>query len=232
MVKYFNSDSVQLAEQVAKLYIERFPRKKYYGVSAKVEFMENEETYYHELDDEEYRLLEAWHEEEYKNYNNLQEYLESIEGTEDMIERLTPRGDYYDFEYITDCDIAHPEHFTIFTIQTFADKEKSKMHTPVSYEVHLSDDEYIELFCTCLLCDGKMSMNQMVCYNPEVSSKIMRHIIDNFYDPILPYEEPFITDAKDIREAVISVIDPEKDVLGLCKAEGELGELVRNHHLK
>jgi hypothetical protein len=232
MVKYFNSDSVQLAEQVAKLYIERFLRKKYYGVSAKQAETEYERTYYYDLDDEEYRLLEAWYEEEYKNYNNLQEYLESIEGTEDMIERMTPRGYCDNFDYISDCVLAHPEYFTIFTIQTFADEEQRKMYEPVRYEVHLSDDEYIELFCTCLLCDGKMSMNQMVCFNPEVSSKIMRHIIDTYYDPILPYEKPFITDAKEIREAVISVIDPEKDVLGLCKAEGELGELVRNHHLK
>lgn len=231
MIKYFNSESLQLAEQVARLYMERFPRTKYYGVSAKQAESGYERTYYYDLDDEEYRLLEAWQEEEYKYYNSLQEYLESIEGTEELIGRLTPSSYCDDFDYISDCDLAHPEYFTVFTIQTFTDGEQRKMYEPVRYEVPLLDDEYIELFCVCLLCNGKLSMNQMACYSPELSSKIMRHVITTFYDPILPYDKPFILDAKEIREAVCAVIDPEQDVLGLFKSNDELEEFVRNHKL-
>ncbi len=231
MIKYFHTHSVQLAEQVAKFYMERFPRKKYYGISAMQAESGYEQTYYYDLDDEEYRLLEAWLEEEYKYYNNLQEYLESIEGTEDMIARLTPVDYYYDFDHISDCDLAHPLYFSDFTKQTYADEQQGKLRYPDHCGIPMTDDEYIELFCTCLLCNGKMSMNQMVCYSPEVSSKIMNYVIDNFYDPILPYDKPFILDAKEIREAVCAVIDPEQDVLALFKSDDELGEFVRNHKL-
>ena len=230
MIKYFHSESIQLAERIARMYIERCPREKYYGVSAKQTESGYEQTSYYDLDDEEYRLLEAW-QEEYKHFSNLQEYLESIEGTEDMITRLTPVSYCDDFDYISDCDLSHPQYFSVFTIQTFADERQTKLHHPVEYCVPMSDEEYIELFCTCLLCNGKMSMNQMACYSPELSSKIMRHVITTFYDPILPYGKPFILEAQEIRKAVISVIDPEQDVLGLFKSNDELGEFVRNHKL-
>ena len=208
-------EKLEVARQIAQMYIERFPRPLYYGATIQF-FDEDYHIYYHQLTDEEMEIIKAWKnypvDEEEDDWGNLGDYL--YNNHRDLFEKLAEYDFPGEFVALESCDIDSPLKLTKFSIQKI--KEDGSLDVPRGKYCPLTDDEFVELLAQCLLESGNISMNNLVYRAPEITPKIIQYLLRGYLGE---YNGPAICDADELKEITRSILDPAQDVLHLSESE-------------
>ena len=213
-------EKLEVAREIAQMYIERFPRPLSYGATIQF-FDEDYRTFYHQLTDEELEIIRTYNslpkdEDEDEDWGNLGDYLED-KGHQELFDKLTSYDHPGEFVALESCDLEAPLKFTTFSIRTV--KEDGSLQVPAPIGFDLTDEEFVELLAQCLLESGNITMNNLIYRAPEITPRIIRHLMWGIYDFNVEYKKPAVCDADELKEITRSILDPAQDVLHLSESE-------------
>lgn len=208
-----------IAQKIAHLYLEKFPRPNMYGVDVISSEDDSCGTFYHKLRDEEIAVLRKFaNRSEDEQDIGLHEWLE-CEGQNELIDKLLDFYSPFQLDLLSDVDIDHPLKFCRFVIR--GQKSDGTLTNPEYIGVDLTDDEYVDIMTDLLKSSNHYSVNMMVYKRPEIAQKIMSHIVGVYLDGIGDYKEPFLCDLYELKVVVKSILDPFEDKLQLFESDDE-----------
>ncbi len=200
--KAFEKD---FSSQLASLYMEKFPRKKSYSITLSSETDDGSVGYF-ELSDEEVNIFRSW--EEYPVIEDIEydlnEFLE-LKGYDDLIYKICDSFYYTGYNTLVNCDMDSYLKFTDFSIRT--QKNDGTISEPSYTSISLSDEEYYDLLKELIERRNNLSVNMLVFMMPELGQKIMLKLTPDWRT------EPFVCEMCELKEAVINILNPFKDVL-------------------
>lgn len=212
------NEKVEIAHQIAEMYLQQFPRPKCYGVHLLSSEGGNELTPYYQLTDEEIAVIRNWEKNPVDEDGceiDFHEYLE--EGHGDLMERFLSYDAPFELDIIDSCDLNNPLKFTNFSIQ-FKNKDGS-LNLPQIMGCPLSDEEFVELLACCLLFENRISMNMLVYRKPEIAKHIIEHLTWAYLDNKFECWEPSICDLDELKSITRSILDPSVDILHLIDSD-------------
>lgn len=195
----------EFSSQLASLYMKKFPREKSYSITLSSETDDGSVGYF-ELSDKEIDIFRSWEENpviddvEY----GLNEFLE-LKGYEDLIDKICDSYYYTGYNTLVNCDMNSYLKFTDFSIRTL--KNDGTISGPSYSSISLSDEEYFDLLKELIGRKNNLSVNMLVFMKPELGKKIMWKLTPDWRT------EPFVCEMCELKEAVINILDPFKDVL-------------------
>ena len=217
-----------IAQKIAHLYLEKFPRPNMYGVDVISSEDDSCGTFYHKLRDEEIAVLRKFaNRSEDEQDIGLHEWLE-CEGQNELIDKLLDFYSPFQLDLLSDVDIDHPLKFCRFVIR--GQKSDGTLTNPEYIGVDLTDDEYIALMTDLIKSSNHYSVNMMVYKRPEIAQKIMSHIVSVYLDGIGEFTAPFLCDLYELKNVVKSILNPFEDKLQLFDSNDEeiKGFVIRN----
>lgn len=211
-----------VAYRIADMYLERFPREKRYAITLASSDLEHEreETFYYPMLEEDLSVLRKWeslNDEERKKYDNLEGFLSTLDKDEQFRDMCLEPYSYPWLDVIDDCDTRNPLRFTEFTVRTV--NADYTLEEPRTVIVPLTDEEYKKIFAYAIQEHNHLSMNNLIYRLPEIAAKITKHISYALYDFMVETFQYFIFEATEIHNAIDEVLDPNKDVLGICNSD-------------
>ena len=217
-----------IANKIAALYLEKYPRKKLFGVELSSSEDDSEGTFYQELTNEEINILQKCVGIAEEENIPIDEILcvEAPELADNLLEHNTPMP----LNTIASVDLEHPLKFTGFSFHEFPHNNKSGYERNINVE--LTDDEFREILVELLLNNNRYSMNMLVYRKPEIAQKIIQHLTFASCDFLFENCNPFVCDMVEQKEICENILNPFKDILGLfdCKNES-IRKFVENHQI-
>ena len=208
-----------IAQKIAHLYLEKFPRPNMYGVDVISSEDDSCGTFYHKLRDEEIAVLRKFaNRSEDEQDIALHVWLE-CEDQNELIDKLLDFYSPFQLDLLSDVDIDHRLKFGRFVIR--GQKSDGTLTNPEYIGVDLTDDEYVDIMTDLLKSSNHYSVNMMVYKRPEIAQKIMSHIVGVYLDGIGDYKEPFLCDLYELKVVVKSILDPFEDKLQLFESDDE-----------
>lgn len=209
-------NDIKAAQNIASLYLEKYPRKLSYGVTLSSTEDDSEMTFYQELTNEELELLQEFSKIAKEEECNLDDILLS-EGHEELVQKLIEHDTPMPLNVIESVDLDNPLKFTEFSFLPI--KENGTIGHKTFIGVNLTDDEYKELLVELLLNANRYSMNMLVYHKPELSQKIIKHLTYASMDNLYENHNMYVSDMYEHKNVCESILNPFKDVLGLFNSE-------------
>lgn len=210
----------ELANRVAQMYLEQFPRKKKYPVCLSCSEDCSEATCCYDFNDDELAILRQWQnmsKVDRSDYCGLGEFLEE-KGRTDIVERLTEGHSPIQIDTVDDCDLDKPLSFIKCSVRKLQDE--GQLSKPESKSVALTDEEYKKLLAHMLI-NRNFTVNSLVYVFPELGQRIMFNCEDCIGGAIMPSYRPFIVELDEMKDAVAAILDPLKDALNLFNSKDE-----------
>lgn len=218
----------EAANQIAGIYLDRYPRKESYGVTLTSSEDASELTLYHTLSDKELEILRECSRIAEEEQFSLGEILES-EGHHDLFEKFIEHDTARQLDTVYSIDLEKPLKFTNFSYQVITDNGELGYKKRIG--INLTDDEFKELLAELLFFSNQYSMNMLVYRKPELCQKIIKHIS---YVSLDGYENssPYIADMQELKSICESILSPAKDILGIFSSEDDnIKELAKSHQI-
>lgn len=202
----------ETANQIADMYLERFPRPEMYGVTLLSSECDNEMTFYHSLDPETLNILKECSTIAKQEECSLHEILDS-EGHDDIIDTLLDNDTPYSLDLI---DCFDPDNTLKFTRFSIIERNEDGEFMPQKHiSVELTDDDFKWLLTKMFICRGSYSFNLMLSEKPDLAYKINQHLIWASAGFMYENYNPFLIEMTEIKEIATSILNPFKDVLNL-----------------
>lgn len=205
-------EEVEVAHQIAEMYIQQFPRPQYYPAHLTSSEDASELTLYHKLTKEEIAIIQEFNSDTEYDEGELEDYLRG-KGHQDLLDKLLEHDTPMQLDTLSGCNLNAPEKFTDFSVQY--KEEDGSLSRSFIYGCPLSDDEFIELLEQCLLKSNRISMNMLVYRKADVAQRIIRHLVWVFCDYNFETTRPFICELDELKSVAQSILDPSKDILKL-----------------
>ena len=219
--KYFylnENEQAEVAQQIAEMYLQKFPRPKSYAVHLSSTEDHSEMTFYQNLTDKEIAIIRSWEElpDNDEGDYTLQEYLEE-NGYTDLLEKLMCQPTPFPLNILDWCDLNDTLQFTSFSIQFKEDN--GNLGHPSYIGFPLTDSEFVELLVQCLLTSNRLSMNMLVYRMPELAQRIIAHLTWAYCDYQFETYNDSIIDLVNLKSVAQSILDPTVDILHLSESE-------------
>jgi len=209
--------------RVVNMYLERFPLTPHYGIELSSTEDDSHEKLYYKMSKEEMALLHAWQNNEEEM--SLGEYLQSCIDKDssgqyqDMYDRWIEHSSPFPLNMIDSCDLDNPLFFTRVGVRQLNDKNELRTQCTIGMQVSVEDMK--QLLFIFIKEHNQVTFNQLMYLFPDFSARMNRHISWSLCDGVCETMYPFVLDMIEIKEMVLDICSPERDVLGLCAMEDE-----------
>lgn len=220
-------NDMEVAQMIATLYLEKFPRKQSYGVTLSSTEDDSEMTYYHVLSKEEIDILQECSTIAIEEDCTLDEIL-SDEGHDEMVEKLFDNDTFRPLNCIDSVDFDNPLKFTKFSFLSI--KEDGTLGYKQIIGTALTDDEFKEILIELLLYKNRYSMNMLVYHKPELCQKIIKHITYASMDNQFENWNTYIADMCEHKDICEKILDPFIDILNIFNSEDKAIAKFALHH--
>ena len=216
-------DKITKHETKAREYLLKKERSKFYflsGVSA-FEHDDSEVGYMHALTDEEVANLKEACSRAYSGYMETpgKEYsMEEITADLDLfqLEGMDDELDKFMFDLCYDqmdmklqsMDLEHPHYLYQMTCRGYNER-RGEMMKPVSFNVSLTDDEYVYLLGQQLMNRYGFNFNRLLLLRPELAQKICERAESAYCGWICSNNMPFLIQMDDVRADAEAIAGPE-----------------------
>ena len=216
-------DKITKHETMAREYLSKKERSKFYflsGVSA-FEHDDSEVGYMHALTDEEVANLKVACSRAYAGYMETlgKEYsMEEIPADLDLfqLEGMDDELDKFMFDLCYDqmdmklqnMDLEHPHYLYRMTCRGYNER-RGEMMKPVSFNVSLTDDEYVYLLGQQLMNRYGFNFNRLLLLRPELAQKICERAESAYCGWICSNNMPFLIQMDDVRADAEAIAGPE-----------------------
>jgi len=217
----------QIIDLIIDRYLEKYPRKRYYGVKLATNDHVFEHVYYHELDENEKEIVRRWQKEK-DDWDSFDDFLSDIEGGEKLklfwLDVINPYG----YEKVEDCNLNDIEYFTTISVHVLGKDGTISRQFP--YSKSMNDEEFRQIVKLSILRKNQLSVNMLTCLMPEFTSDMMVHIIVDYNDGVYDITDPFCVEMTEIKDIVDSILNPKRDVLDLFNGKDkEVQYFVKRH---
>lgn len=208
----------ETANKIATIYLDKFPRKKSFGVTLTSTEDDSEMTFYHSLSDEELEILKKCSCIADEEECSLAEILDN-EGHVDLLEKLVEHDTPMPLNIVKSIDLHNPLKFTNFSYQGLQDNGELGYKSIIG--TNLTDDEFKEILVELLLFSNRYSMNMLVYRKPDLCQKITRHIAYASMDYLFENSNSYIADMHEHKYICESILNPFKDILGIFNSNDD-----------
>lgn len=232
VIEYRQEISLQyqeIANKIATVYLEKFPRRKLYGVHLTSIGYASEMTVYTSLSEEEIKIIKECSLIANEESCSLDEILDS-EGYNDLLEKLFEHDTCLPLNSVESVDLDNPLKFTSFSYQELNDNGELEYMRSIGCE--LTDDEFKEILVELLLSSNRYSMNMLVYRKPDLCQKITRHITYASMDYQFENRSSYIADMYEHKSICESILNPFKDILDIFNSNDDhIRKFAINHQL-
>lgn len=207
---------MEVAQMIATLYLDKFPRKQSYGVTLTSTEDDSEMTFYHKLSNEEIEILHKCSTIAIEEQCTLDEIL-SEEGYEELSEKLVEHDTPMPLNIINSIDLDNPLKFTSFHFQSIKDDGTLGYKRKIGTD--LTDDEFKQILIELLLHGNRYSMNMLVYHKPELCQKIIKHITYASMDYQFENWNNYIADMCEHKDICEKILNPFIDILNIFNSE-------------
>lgn len=219
----------EVAQMIANLYLERFPRELSYGVTLASTEDDSEITIYHKLSKEEMATIRECSTIASEEECSLDEILKD-EGHNELAERLLEHDIPKPLDVIDSINLDNPLKFTWFSFQEINDDGSLGYKRRIGKS--LTDDEFKEILIELLLKENRYSMNMLVYHKPELCQKIIKHITYASMDNQFENWNSYIADMCEHKDICESILNPFKDILNIFNSENkDLSDFALRHQI-
>lgn len=234
----------KIPNEIANLYLQRYPRVDYYEVSFIVSELQTDYSACLKLNSDEIEIIRRCKVIMAKQKCTLQEVLEWEECEDDedgfnigvanaekkkLLDRLILWVPWTERELI-DVDVETPIKISSFCIWKQNEDKRTMLGEYV--DLILTDDEFKTLLVEHLKSSNKYSFNMLVYNQPDLAQKLMWNMSYASMDYEIENVNPFICEMTDIRKVAESILNPSVDALGLFESSDEdLKEFARKHQI-
>lgn len=209
----------ETALNIAKIYLEKNPRKELYPISFESTDIPNEGTLYFELTEHEKEVLSTWEllpNEKKSDYSFLHEYLEANnhwEILDKFMDASCPNG----LDLVIDCNLNGLEKFTTLSVKSINTQNQiiSK-----KINIFLTDEDYVDILSDFLM-NQYFSFNYLLIKKPYLAGKITEDVFNRMNFPCLPLD-PFVIYFDEISAVANKIMNPQIDVINLFDSEEQI----------
>jgi hypothetical protein len=217
-IKDYLQKNLEIAQKIADLYLERFPREQSFGVKLVSSDDDSEMTLYHKLSEEELEILRKCSQIATEEECALDEILDE-EGHDDLVLKLGYHDTPMALDIIDSIDLNNPLKYTKFSFQSL--DEDGNLGLKRYIGAPLTDDEFKEILVELLLNENRYSMNMLVYRKPELCQMIIRHLTYASLDNQFENWNPYIADMSELKDICDQILNPFKDVLQLFNSDNK-----------
>ena len=219
----------EVAHQIATMYLQQHPRPVKYAVHLCSTEDDSDGIYYHTLSEEEQAIIRKWEADEDGEGLELDEFLET-ENHHELLLRLVENNSLFPLNWVQGCDLNDTLQFTRFSLRLLMDD--GTLEKPGYIGVPLTDDEFLELLEQCLLHANRLSMNMLVYKKPELSQRIISHMLRVYLDGMYECHNPTIIELDELKSVARSILDPSTDILHLSGSDDpRIRTFLENHEI-
>ena len=208
--------NLEVAQKIASLYLEKFPRKQSYGVTLSSSEDDSEMTFFYRLSEDEIEILHKCSAIASEDNCSLDEIL-SEEGYEGLVEKLTENPTPMPLNILESIDLDNPLKFTAFHFQSI--NEDGTLGHKRQIGTVLTDDEFKEILIELLLHSNLYSMNMLVYHKPELCQKIIKHLTYASMDNKFENWATYIADMSEHKDICEKILNPFIDILNIFNSD-------------